>query len=278
MIGEVLLLLKCEIVLAASGQVIVDAVDVDRDRALAFFVRIETDVAEPEALFRVIVDDVIAVVVLILAERDLHLDPGAFELIVTDFREPLRLGALIVDGAQRNDELGNVEHGCRAEPQDGFVDDDPIAGNHVHAFTGDVVTAARILAGRQVWVQAVRGTVRIGVQIGRVKVDQADLHAFGRLAFAFFKLRRLAHGVENDRLGGENRIALVIDDERVAGDRDRPVTVEMRFLADDLFDRIVDVHVADCIAGLAFLRSAVDGVRDDRDVAGLQGGHAGWFR
>ena len=142
---------------------IVDAVDVDRDRALA--VRIETDVAEAETLFREVVDDVVAVVVLILTERDLHLDPRAFVRVVADFREPLRLCALIVDGAQRNHQFRNIEHGRGAEPQDGFVDDDPVAGNDVDGLSGDVIAAARILTGRQVRVETVRGTVRVGMQI-----------------------------------------------------------------------------------------------------------------
>ena len=64
------------------------------------------------------------------------------------------------------------------------------------------------------------------------------------------------------------RVVLVIDQERMAGDRDRANAVEVRVFADDLFIGVVDVHVADRVARFTPFAIAGPLIGDDRDVSG----------
>ena len=96
------------------------------------------------------------------------------------------------------------------------MDDDLVAGNDVHVFAGDVIAAARILARRDVRVEAVRGAVGIGVQIVGGEMDEPALDAFVAGALAVDELRRLLDRVEDDLVGREHRVVLVIDEERMA--------------------------------------------------------------
>ena len=125
---------------------------------------------------------------------------------------------------------------------------DFVARHDVHRLTGDVITAARILAGRDVRIAAVRGSIRVGVQIRGGKMHESALNAFVACALAVFELRRLFDRVEDDDVGLEHRVVLVIDQKRMSADRHRAHAVEMRALADDLFVAVIDVHVADRVA------------------------------
>ena len=118
---------------------------------------------------------------------------------------------------------------------------------------GDVIPGARIFAGRDARVQPVRRTVGVGVQIVGLKVNEAALDALRRFAVALEQFGRFADRIEVDLVGGEDRVVRVIDQKRMAGDRHRAFAVEVRLIADDLFVPVVDVHVADGVARLAFL-------------------------
>ena len=123
--------------------------------------------------------------------------------------------ALILEAAQRNNEQRKVENRRRAEPEHGLMDDDLIAGIDLHILTGNVVPAARILAGRNVWIETVRRAIGLRMQIAGGKVNQPALNAFVAGALSVLELRRLRHGVEDDLVGGEHRVMLVVDQKRV---------------------------------------------------------------
>src|SRR5271165_5909938 len=98
MLREVLLLLQRQVRLCA-GPSVVERVQVDADAATAPPARVEAHVPQTQAELREIVYDVVAVIVLIFSERDLHLDPGTLVRVVPDLGKPFRVATLVFDAA-----------------------------------------------------------------------------------------------------------------------------------------------------------------------------------
>src|SRR6185503_16991212 len=128
---KIFLLRQSGVVRSAASDGIVLLVYVDAHAAPAAVRGIEAHVPESQTGFGEIVQDVIAVVKLILSERNFNLDPRSFVLIVADLGEPLRTLALILHRTQRNDEVRQVKDRRSPQPQDRLVDNDFVAGNDV---------------------------------------------------------------------------------------------------------------------------------------------------
>src|SRR5579875_2917582 len=101
-LGNVFLLSQQEVRLAAARLPVVDGIDACADAAPSPFTRIESDVAETQALLREIIDDVVSVVISIFTKRNLNLNPRAFVRIVTHFGKPMRASGAAVHVSQRN--------------------------------------------------------------------------------------------------------------------------------------------------------------------------------
>ena len=112
------------------------------------------------------------------------------------------------------------------------------------------------------------------MHVRRRVVDEALLDALRTDAAGVHQLGGLVDDVERDRLGGQDGILAVVDDERMSGHRHRAYSVVVRAVADDLFLLVVDVDVADRVSGLAVVSVALNGVGDDRDVVGRERRHA----
>src|ERR1700727_1825655 len=89
---------------------------------------------------------------------------------------------------------------------------------------------------------------------------------------------RLRNGVEQDDIGIEDRVVLVIDEKRMSGNRHHAHAVEVCALPDDLLIAEIDVYVADGVAGLTATAIAAPLVGYHRDVTWSERRRAGRLR